>query len=305
MRKNSTRIVFFPLLLISIAFVTTGQAQPYMERFKKLSSDNNFSEQKKLLAEWESKTLDDPDLYVAYINYYFNLSSSGLSITKEKPQAGQSIAITKPGADKPVAYIGDSGQYDSALVEKGIDWIDKGIKKFPDRLDMRFGKVYVLGRVHQYARFATEVAQAVSYSKDINNKWLWRDGVPLDDPKNRMLSMVQDYVVELYDSGDEQIRYVKQIADKVLEIYPDTVEFLSDLSIYYIIKKDFDSALLPLIKAEKIAPTDPIILGNIADCYFNKHDKTNSILYYEGLKKFGDAEQKQLADEKIKVINHW
>lgn len=293
-------ILFFLFIFVWIPIV---YGQTNMERFKELSKTQNFKEQEILLRKWEAETPDDPDLYIAYFNYYFNLSSSGLSISTEPPKS-QSLVLTKPGSDKPVAFIGES-EIDKPIVEKGLKYIDRGIEKFPNRLDMRFGKVYVLGRMREYSRFTNEIVKAVIYGKAIDNKWFWTDDKPLENPKDRMLSMVQDYVVQLFDSGDDQVKFIKSIAETVLQFYPAHVESLSNLSIYFIMNKHFDNALVPLLRAEKIAPTDPVILGNIALCYFRKHDRANAVAYYERFIKFGDARQRQDAETKLAEIKRW
>jgi Flp pilus assembly protein TadD len=94
-----------------------------------------------------------------------------------------------------------------------------------------------------------------------------------------MLSAEQDYVMQLYEAGDAQVNNMRAIAETVLKYYPDHVENLSNLGITYIINKDYARALEPLLKAGKVAPTDGIILNNIAYCYDLKNDKVNAIKY--------------------------
>ncbi len=275
-----------------------------MDRYKELAKKQSFTEQEKLLREWEATKQNDPDLYIAYFNYYFNLSSSVLSLTTEKPK-GDSLALTKPGSAEPVGYIGGGSEYNKIYVDKAFKYIDRGIEKFPDRLDMRFGKVYVLGRIQEYSQLTDEIVKAINYSQTINNKWVWIDGKVVENPKKHMLGLVQDYVIQLFNSGDEQGKYIKTIAETVLKYYPDHVENLSNLSIYFIINNDFDKALEPLLKAEKIAPTDPVILGNIAFCYYSKRDKVNAVLYYETFEKLGGEQQKKIAAAKLAEIKSW
>ncbi|MNR16389.1 Tetratricopeptide repeat protein [compost metagenome] len=115
-----------------------------------------------------------------------------------------------------------------------------------------------------------------------------------------MLGSVKDYVFQLYEVKDDNIiPYIGSIAESVLKLYPDHVESLSNLSITYLVKKEYDNALIPLLKAEKLSPKDYIVLSNIAWCYYQKKDKLNAIKYYELVLKYGDEGAMNFANEKL------
>ncbi|MNY27573.1 Tetratricopeptide repeat protein [compost metagenome] len=165
---------------------------------------------------------------------------------------------------------------------------------------MRFGKTYVLGLTENYRAFTEEIIKTVEYSGQINNQWKWSESKPLNDAKNFMLGSVQDYVFQLYEVKDDNIiPYIGSIAESVLKLYPDHVESLSNLSITYLVKKEYDNALIPLLKAEKLSPKDYIVLSNIAWCYYQKKDKLNAIKYYELVLKYGDEGAMNFANEKL------
>ncbi len=152
-------------------------------------------------------------------------------------------------------------------------------------------------------KFTQELISAIDYSQKIDLKWTWTDNKSIDDPKKFMLSAEQDYVSQLYEAGDDQVNNMRSIAETVLKYYPDHVENLSNLGITYIIDKDYTHALEPFLKAEKIAPTDGIVLNNIAYCYDLKGDKANAIKYYELTEKYGDERAKQTDKQKLQELN--
>ena len=47
---------------------------------------------------------------------------------------------------------------------------------------------------------------------------------------------------------------MRKIANKVLEIYPNHIESLSNLSITYLLTGEYDKGIEPLLQAEKINP---------------------------------------------------
>ena len=188
-------------------------------------------------------------------------------------------------------------------MRKGISYLDKGITLFPNRLDLRFGKVFMLGQIENYTAFTDEVIKTVEYSNVNKNAWLWSENKVKPDGKNFMLESIQGYVVQLYNTNnDDLLENMKQISESVLKYYPDNVTSLSDLSIVYMIRKEYDKAIQVLQKAEGLAPADAIVLNNIAEAYKRKGDKANAIIYYEKVLKYGDEQAKQSAKSAIEQI---
>jgi tetratricopeptide (TPR) repeat protein len=163
----------------------------------------------------------------------------------------------------------------------------------------------MFGELKSYKDFTAEIIKTIDYSAIIKNKWTWTDNKPVDDPKEFMLNSIQSYQLQLYNTNnDDLLDNMKQIAQTVLKYYPDHVESLSNLSIVYLIKKEYDQALEVLLKAEKLAPTDYIILSNIAQAYKLKGDNKNAIKYYEQTIKFGDEEANEYAKGQIEELRN-
>jgi tetratricopeptide (TPR) repeat protein len=278
---------------LAILFVSNSLGQNYNKQFNELFDKNaSEKEQLKLLKTWEKNTPDDAELFVAYYNFYANKSrTTGLGIT----------------ANRSGTFLGGQSTFDEKHFKQALDYINKGIEKFPNRLDMRFGKTFLLGQNQQYKDFTDEIVKAVEYSNVNKNQWLWMENKPVENPQKFMLGAVQDYVVQLFDSGvetDDHTNHIKSISETVLKYYPNSVENLSNLSIYYLIKEDFDNALIHLLKAEKLAPQDAVVLNNIAICYRGKKDKINALKYLNLVIKYGNENQKADAKEKIKELNN-
>lgn len=168
---------------------------------------------------------------------------------------------------------------------------------------MRFGKIYMLGQKENYGAFTNEIIKTIEYSSANKNAWLWSDNKPQKEAKKFMLGSIQEYILQLYNTGDDKLLdNMKNISETVLKYYPDNVECLSDLSVVYMINKDYDKALEQLLKAEKLAPADFIVLNNIAEAYKRKDDNATAIKYYEKVIKHGDADAKSEAKKKIEEL---
>ncbi len=290
-------------IIITLIFVVNFTfGQNYHEKFKKYSEKKDTIQQLKILKEWESKNSNDSELYTSYFNYYFSKSRTEI-ISISKNSNGKDGYQLKDSIGNVAGYIQPNISYNEKYSNLGIEYIDKGILKFPKRLDMRFGKTYALGQNENYTEFTKEIIKTIEYSNIIKNDWTWTNDKKLDDAENFMLGSIQNYVTQLYNTGnDDLLENMKNIAETILKYYPNHIESLSNISIVYLIRKEIDKGLEYLQKAEKINPTDYIVLGNIAQAYKMKDDKVNAIKYYELVKKYGDENAKASSDENIKIL---
>jgi tetratricopeptide (TPR) repeat protein len=297
MRKH---IFFVCILILSI----NSFAQSFQKQFNELFARNDTTGQRELLKKWENTNINDPELYVAYFNYYVNLSAKEIiTIGNQPPQDDYLELSPKDSTNKRRSYLYSDVSHDESTLKKGFWWIDRGIEKFPDRLDMRFGKVYMYGRIKDYEAFTSEIISAIDRSAQNDNKWLWTENKTRKDAKEMMLGSIQDYQLQLYNTGDDGLlKYMKRVAEAVLKYYPDHVESLSDLSIVYMLSNEPEKGLEQLLKAEKIAPKDVIVLGNIAHAYELRGQKDNCLKYYDLVIKYGNKEDKQFARTEIDRI---
>jgi tetratricopeptide (TPR) repeat protein len=291
--------------LIFAGFLDHSFAQTFQQQFKELTAKKDTIGQQNLLSKWESSNSNDPELYVYYFNYFFNRSRKEVIALGNNPKGEGVFRIMDKDTSKkePVGYMYGDVSYNFEILKKGLNYIDRGIQKFPSRLDMRFGKTYVLGLVEDWGGFTSEIVKTIEYSNVIKNEWTWTDSKPLEEPKQTLLQAIQSYVLQLYNTGDDSLLdNMRQIAETVLTYYPDHVESLSNLSIVLMIKKKYSEALVPLLKAEKLAPNDYIVLGNIAQAYKLQGDKKNAIKYYEKNLEVGNTQAKEYARKQIEEL---
>lgn len=291
------------ITLIMLSFFSIHlSGQSNYQQFKKLSEEDDTTKIKSFLDAWEKSSPDDPELYTAQFNYYFSNSRQELISLQQGAPKGEGFQV-QDSAGKVVGYIGPQTGYDPGMVEKAFKSINTGIEKYPNRLDMRFGKCYVLGKIGDYNNFTKEIIKTVEYSVVNKNNWLWMENKQQDDGEHFMLSAIQDYLGQLYETQDERLLdNMIEIGEATLKHYPKSVEILSTTSVAFLLKKEYDKALGYLKQAEEINPKDYIVLNNIAQGYKLKGDKVNAIKYYELTEKYGDEEAKEQARENIEEL---
>jgi len=201
-------------------------------------------------------------------------------------------------------FLSSNLGYDEDKLRQAFYFLNKGIEKFPTRLDIRFGKCYILGAINDYQNLTAEIVRTVKYSVSINDQWLWTENKKLDDPQKFMLGTVQAYLKQLYDTeNDSLLRNIIEIGDMTLTYYPRNVEILSTTSVAYMLDKNYDKAIKYLKQAEDVNPKDYIVLNNIAQAYLRKDDKANAKKYYELTIKYGDAEAIESARKRLEELD--
>lgn len=279
MKKLITALVF----TLVFACNAIGQRN-YYDQYNALVERDEMPEAYSILTLWAKDTTANtsPEFYVSSFNYYvMQARQEVLSLTRT-PNEGDYFQLQKEGDTIPQAYLGASITYLPEYSTKAIDVIDQGIARYPNRMDLWFGKIYFLGKMMQYDAFTTEIVNVINQSAKNDNKWLWENNQPVKDGFENFSLSIQDYIGQLYETNDDSLLYnMLVIAEAMLKHYPNNVTNLSNASIYCMYKKDYNKALTYLLKAETIDPNDYIVINNIANCYFELNNKPQAIAYYK------------------------
>lgn len=296
--------------LLSAVLLLTIQSffgQNEWQQFKLLSEKEDTLGQRILLENWEKHTLNDAELYVAYFNYFVEKSRSEVLVIGQdlKQNAYMILEMENQDSSKQnrAEYMYKQVSYDDLYTQKAIEWIDKGIERFPNRLDMRFGKIYFLGLLENYEAFTEQIIQTIDYSAINQNQWLWSENSALEQPKERMLSSIQDYQNDLYVTSQDTLLYnMQKIAQAVLKVYPDHIESLSNIGAVYFLLGQYEKALTPFYAAYQLNPKDLVVINNLAETYNELGLNIKAEAYYRLLMKYGDKQDKKYAKAKIKQL---
>lgn len=290
------------LLLLLISCITSlAFGQNYFEEFKQHIKAKDTTAQKEILLKWEKAEPNNPELFTSYFNHYF-LKSRKTGVAIESKQSGELSLTLKDSVGKEW-FMNDKVWFDKSVLDKGFVYINKGIEKYPKRLDMRFGKAYVYGQLGDWDSFTKHIVQTIDYGNSINNKWIWTNNQALENPDDFFIGSIQDYVLQLYNTNDDSLlTNMREISEKVIEYYPNEVKFLSNIAITYIVLGKYDKGLPYLLKAEKINPKDYIILGNIGTAYKRLDDKENAIIYFKKALEYGDEYTKEFATKELEEL---
>ncbi|HLV08612.1 MAG TPA: tetratricopeptide repeat protein [Halanaerobiales bacterium] len=278
-------------------------ADDYKDKYVQLLDQGKYEELYQHLQNWEEIDPHDPELYIAYFNYYYNLSiSENITIKKQPPQE-EAIVIKDPETGEKVGYLCSEIFYNEEEVELALEYLNDGLKRYPNRLDMHFGKIHALGEIFRYERQKNAIIDVLDISGKNNNKWLWHNGEKLDDACNYMIESIQGRVSHLFNNDIEnRDEYVIEISEKVIELYPDVVYSYNNIAAVYLYQNNYQEAIKYFRLAEQKNPFDTIVINNIAYISMIMGDKDTSLEYYKKLKKYGDEEEIELAEQQIKKL---
>ena len=289
-------------LLFACVIYQNMVAQNYSALFDKYIVEDDTLKMGQLIREWEQVSPQDPELYTAKFNYYYIKSLSEEVVLSDTPR-DESDYILKDSVGNIAGYMGSQIRLDKDYLNKCYAIIDEGISLYPDRLDMRFGKIYLLGEQENWGSFTEEVIKTIRRSGENNNNWKWTNNEDYSKDLDDFLMSIQNYQLALYHTGNDRLLgNMQQIANEILLLYPDNIMNLTNVAITYMIREEDDEAINLLKRANQIDPQDIIVYSNLARTYELKGDKENAILYYKKVEDSDDDEMRQYAKQDRKSV---
>ena len=246
--------VFF---LIVCCFLCFGaNAQSFREDFMQALNKKDMKQMEAVLKAWDLNNANDPELYVAFFNFY----------TLKSMDAG---TLSKNG-------------YDTSNSKQALEFISEGIERFPSRLDMRIAKIYMLGALNNYHDYVEEIIVLIAFSHKIQNQWKHEDFLSVSYPEEIFYGIVADGQEFLFSKEDPSLfNDIIRISNEMLKYYPTHTQSRIAISMVHVARKENEKALTMLLNGVNFDPTNAVLLFNIAYLYHIKEDKVNAKKYFE------------------------
>jgi tetratricopeptide (TPR) repeat protein len=297
--------IFLTGLILSSPAVAqkASQNKTHKDTYLDLLNRSEFDALFRHLKKWEKENPDDPEMYIGYFNYYISRSKKEVVAVEKKGGTGSGLVITDPESGKTEGYLNPRINFNEADVRKAISHLDAGLQKYPDRLDMHIGKVYILGEIGDFDAQKKQLAAILDRSAKNNNRWYWSDGSPLPDGKNRMLEEIQARLGNYYEAkSDIGNRYLFEISSRMIALYPGDIYGYNNIAAIYTREGKNEEALKYLKQAEAINPKDLIVINNIANLYRNTGSVDLAVHYYKKMIQLGDDETRDYAKKQIELL---
>lgn len=288
------------IFLLSLALSTYGQ--DYQLDFQKLCQDDKRKEILPLLIQWEKDRPNDPEMFIAYFNYYLQESKQELIQLGNEPGQGDNLILSDTATHEPVGYMYSTIHYNDTLFQRAQDYLIKGIAKNPKRLDMYFGRIYSLREKGLYEEHVNEVLKVIDLHKTYKSGWLWSNNEKLEAPEQMFKGSIQDYNYALFNLEVPYTDGIEKISNKMIELYPNGIENYSNLGACSLINGDLHKALELFQKAHEIDPNDVLVLSNIAYTYIQLDKKDKAIEYYKKIIEKGKPQEIEFAEYQIEQL---
>lgn len=261
----------------------------YVDLWQLAFMDNDYAAVEETLAKWESESPDNPELLIAYFNYYLHRDMNSV------------MALGQMDDGRFGLY--DQQTFKDEDVKTGISYLDKALKNYPERLDIHFGKCSSLLRAGKYEEACKAIIDVLDTSKKVKNKWTWTYNEPIDeDGEVALFSGINDYFATLFNYFGVTKDYVKDVVTKIEKTYPNNIIGMNQCARYYSEIGDNNKAIKLLKKAYSKDKTDYVILGNLGYMYELTENYKEARKCYNEMLKMSDPRVQQYAQEALDAI---
>ena len=167
-------------------------------------------------------------------------------------------------------------------MRRALDVLAEGIRKHPERFDMRLGLAYLFQEVGLRAPEVELVRQTISFAKEYPDSMRWNYGAPLPVPAEAYVPrMLHDYVRFYIDRGapgDDQAVFA--LAQPIMQAYPHSAYVPNDVAFMYASRSQWGQSLEFLIAAERADSTDALVLFNLGWANEKLKRRDPSVHYY-------------------------
>jgi len=189
-------------MLIFLCTSSVLLSENNFSKFNKYLENSDLKSAKHIIDTWGDNKLKDPQYYICQFNYYVNKSkTSGVRLQTQLPNNKTSFQLSDPKTGKVTAYLFSDVHYDRKIINKGINFIKRGIKLFPDHFEMRFGLMWCYKELYQLDSYLVEFDDALKYLTNHKNKKIyWNNNIVLESPKKFIFGSSQGNFGELFSN---------------------------------------------------------------------------------------------------------
>ena len=279
---------FLTLVLAALFGLGAWGQQNNYAKFQTLLTQKDTAALRKFIPKWEQSAGQSGDTYAAWCNLLLMEARKEILQLSADTTAHEGLVLMDSTVNK-AGTITDLVCYDAEKMQKLYQKFDEGLAKYPDRLDLWFGKVHVQ-LLDNHPNGAVETLQKTIDRSVVNHqKWLWtNDKSTPSAPEDFFFSTLQSYFRQLYDAQEDAVNMA--FVNHVLRSYPENIYFLNDKAALLTAKGEKNEALKVLLQLHNLAPNDDIVVANIATLSKETGNKKQAIAFYKKLLKSANEE---------------
>ena len=287
MRINVRKILFF---IVAAVFSNHVLAANNHDEFFGFIKAKDTVQARKSLINWQKEEPNSADMYAGWYNYYYwSGTRENISQSVNLPDGVDDYLLISDSTGNHTGYLYSVVSYCKDSIEQAFRLLDEGTAKNPQRLDLHFGRVYLMFKVANGP--STSVCGPVA-----EKNWLWLNSEKMDDGEEFFYDNMQSYFVEFMGKADFEA--AEKLVDKLLT-KKQTLKFRADKASLLASKGEYSKAVSIFSNIHKDYPKDDIVTWNTAMCYEKMGDTKNALKYYMKVEKSTDVEWQSKAKEAV------
>ena len=150
---------------------------------------------------------------------------------------------------------------DSAELDTAFMWLDKGIEKFPNRLDLYLGKATAQLYCLNVEGMLQTLELAMQQEKKNKGKWMWTNDEKLSKEYDILFERIQEDFKRFLEAED--LDNAERLARMGMKYFPKRAEYVNNVGVVYIYRENLEEGLKYFQQALKMKPDDELIKANI------------------------------------------
>jgi tetratricopeptide (TPR) repeat protein len=270
------------LTALSLLLSLFGFSQTFQEQFDAKMDNNDTIGMHALIIDWRKNEPNNPETEVAIFNYFaMRAFSEVVTLNTTPPEDGSESIEMVDSLGNVSGYLYGTPTVNDSLIQLSVKYINQGIAKYPNRLDLRLGKIYVLRESQHWDWMEEEIINTIKQGQANKNSWYWMKNEPVEDDLNFLNSSLQEHFYSLFESG---LPYGYEIIERcskiMLEQDDANVITLSNVATCKMMKEEYAEALTYINKAYSINANDEIIINNAGFCHWKLGHPEDAKRYY-------------------------
>ncbi len=298
------------LLVSALCFASVASAQTesqkYEQRYDLLASKFGPAGLgvETVLNNWEKVDSTNAKMLLGRFSYLFTKSQTAEVVAKPgKKYLGMEPLLTlKDSLGNDVYYYQDN-IFDDEIYGQAIKAVDKAIAIYPDRLDYRFVKAnaYIAYEKDSPDMALAYIQNLVRENAAKKSPWHY-EGEAVDE--DFFEDAMQEYCYSFYSIGSPaSYGAFKALSEQLAAIYPGNPGFMNNIGSYYLVNKEYKTALKYYDKVLKKHPDDYIAIKNGLIAARRLDNVKLEKKYLSLMLRHGNEQEKMMAKARLDAFN--
>ncbi len=257
-----------------------------------------------VLNNWEAADSTDVNMLIGRFSYFFTKAQTKQVVTKpsKKYLGMEPVLSLKDSLGNDVHYYQES-IFDDELYAKAIDVSDRAARLHPDRLDLRFmrANAYIAYEKESPDMALAYLQELVRENSSKKGGWKYVDD-EVDD--SFFEEAMQEYCFSFYTIGSPaSYGAFKTLSEQLSKIYPANPGFVNNIGSYYLVNKEYKTALKYYDKVLKKNPDNYMAMQNGLLAARRLQNVKLEKKYLSMIAEYGSDRDKLMAKGRLEALN--